>query len=231
MYEVNGKTVRTWNPFVGCNHDCVYCYAKGIAKRQKKRCQLCYEFVPHMHPERLTKRFKPGETVFVCSMGDIAFASRYNILSINEVIGNNPDTTFLIQTKNPSYFDTILHWEIPYPSNAVYGTTIETNRSTKEFSKSPQTYYRYKWLHFIDTTRKYVTIEPIMKFDMVMMVSWIRNIKPEFVYVGYNSRDSKNKHLPEPSLANTEVLISELEKITEVRRKLIRKAWWENDEA
>jgi hypothetical protein len=75
--------------------------------------------------------------------------------------------------------------------------------------------------------RTYITIEPIMDFDMGEMLSWIDKIQPEFVYIGYNSRDSAKKHLPEPSLAKTEALISVLEKITEVRLKLIRKAWWE----
>jgi hypothetical protein len=75
--------------------------------------------------------------------------------------------------------------------------------------------------------RKYVTIEPIMEFDLDAMVEWIKEINPEFVYVGYNNLDSKNFHLPEPPLEKTMKLIAELEKITEVRLKTIRKAWFD----
>ena len=75
MYEVDGKRVRTWNPFVGCLHDCIYCYAREQAKRRKKKCKKCYNFEPHAHPNRLNQKFKPDETVFVCSMADISFAN------------------------------------------------------------------------------------------------------------------------------------------------------------
>jgi len=52
-------TDKTWNPAVGCSKRChdehgkIWCYAYWQAKRQKHRCQQCYEFIPHLHPERL----------------------------------------------------------------------------------------------------------------------------------------------------------------------------------
>jgi DNA repair photolyase len=228
MYEIEGKRVPTWNPFIGCRHNCTYCYASDIAKRQKHRCQNCYDFVPHLHPDRLQKRFKKGETVFVCSMGDISFAAFDTFTGILAVISNQPKTTFYIQSKDPIYFREYLErFGCSIGDNVVLGTTIETNRNTKQYSNAPIPTYRYEAMKLLKH-REYVTIEPIMDFDMSEMLSWLIEIKPEFVYIGYNSKDRKNKHLPEPSLAKTEALIAVLEKITEVRLKLIRKAWWEN---
>ena len=222
MYD----NVKTWNPFVGCLHSCSYCYGRRISKRQKHRCAKCYSFEPHLHPERLTRNFKEGETFFVSSMGDISFATPDEMEQIMDVIWNYPKTTFMIQSKRQ---DAFLYGRLhPYPNNCIFGTTIETNRDTSKISKAPLPFLRKAWMASpLVHPRKHVTIEPIMKFDLDVMVGWIREINPEFVYVGYNNLDSKNFHLPEPSLKETLRLIEELEKITEVRRKSIRKAWWE----
>lgn len=69
----------TWNPVVGCSFNCKdpqgkpYCYARRQAKRQKQNCQQCYDFTPHLHPERLEQplhRVKPAG-IFLGSMTDL----------------------------------------------------------------------------------------------------------------------------------------------------------------
>jgi len=159
-------------------------------------------------------------------MADISFATFDYFTGILGVLHSHPKTTFYIQSKDPIYFCEYLERGFYIGDNIVLGTTIETNRNTKQYSRAPIPTYRYDAMKILKH-RKYVTIEPIMDFDMDVMVRRIKEIAPEFVYVGYNSRDSKNKHLLEPSLSETEELIVELEKFTEVRQKLIRKAWWE----
>ena len=217
------KGVITFNPFVGCQFSCSYCFGRRLSARQKHRCEKCYEYVPHVHQERLSREFKHGDTVFVCSMGDISYARISYVEKILSVVRAHPETTFLFQSKNPVCF---LAWRvfIAIPDNCVLGTTIETNRSTKGVSKAPRTVERKAWLSAI-RTRKYVTIEPIMDFDLDVMVSWMKEIRPEFVYVGYNSLDSKNHHLQEPSLAKTKQLITALDAFTDVRLKDVRHAW------
>lgn len=220
MYEIEGKRTKTWNPFVGCQHMCYYCYAKKIAKRQKHRCLKCYNFEPHFHPERLQQKFSKNNTYFVCSMGDIAFASNETKKQILNTIALHPNTTFYLQSKNPRVAFDSFH----FPNNLIIGTTIETNRCSSK-TKAPDPEERYKHLQAIEH-RKYVTIEPIMDFDIDIMAEWIKRINPEFVYIGYDNHQNK---LDEPPLEKTKKLIEILEIFTQVRQKTIRDAWWEDE--
>ena len=236
MYEVNGKRIPTWNPFVGCEHECVYCYAPGIYKKFSK-CEKCQRFIPHFHKERLKQKFKSGETWFVCSMGDISFASFDQFADILEVISNYPETTFYIQSKNPAYFTEYLEVYssfITHPNrvNVVLGTTIETNYygicTPKRISKAPYPIDRKNAMIKLDHPRKYVSIEPEIDFYIPTMIKWLKEIAPEFVYIGYdNHKNFKPLNIPEPSLEDTKRLIAELSKFTEVRLKTIRPGWQE----
>ena len=229
MYEVNGKRTPTWNPFAGCEFGCVYCYGPSVYAKFSK-CEQCKKFTPHFHKERLKQKFKPGETVFVCSMGDISFASFDQFADILEVISNYPETTFYIQSKNPTYF---MRYGSFIGRNVVLGTTIETNFTfslahRSIISKAPLCPDRKEAMVKLDHPRKYVSIEPEILFNVVIMTEWIKQIAPEFVYIGYdNHRKLETLGIEEPSLNNTKRLIKELKKFTEVRLKTIREAWWE----
>ncbi len=64
--------------------------------------------------------------------------------------------------------------------------------------------------------RRFVTIEPIMDFNLVALLLAIEFIGPEFVTIG---ADSKGHGLVEPPWKKVEILISELSKFTEIRQK------------
>ena len=234
MYKVNGRPVRTWHVFKGCDFGCLYCVQRDQAKRQKHRCSDCYNFVPHLHPERLHEKFHAGEVVFVAAAGDISFMLREaDQIDILNTIRKCPDTTFLLQTKDPRYYLKLLHLG-PLPTNVLIGTTIETNRVIvgnqpySYYSKAPYPDERFKLMKLF-SLREYITIEPIMAFDMDVLLRWVKEIAPEFVYVGYLNPLWKAKKLkfPEPSLDMVESLIAELSEITEVRVKTLRKGWCE----
>ena len=106
-------------------------------------------------------------------------------------------------------------YESYFPPNVIVGTTVETNRSTKEISKAPHPYSRSTWLEEFGT-QKMISIEPIMNFDLEPFVRQIRWVSPEFVSIG---ADSKNHNLPEPPAGKIKELIAELGKFTEVRIK------------
>ncbi len=121
------------------------------------------------------------------------------------------DNTYLFQSKNPERFR---DFEGEFPKNVILGTTIETNRENS-FSNAPDPAIRKHWLSQLDSD-KMVSIEPIMDFDIDVMVRWIKEIKPQFVSIG---ADSKGHNLPEPSAEKINTFIKELRKFTEVRIK------------
>ena len=220
-------SVLQWNVFVGCRFDCIYCEKsfKLQMKRQKWKCIKCYNYEPHFHPERLNRKLPKttgDQFIWPCSSGDITFAKPQCIYKILDAIKRHPDRTFLLQSKNPAVFK---KYE-PLPENVVLDITLETNRDEgyRGISKAPLPSKRFKDYLKVEHPRKFVTIEPVLDFDLKTFVSWIRRIKPERVYLGY---DSKNCRLPEPPLQKVLALESELKKFTKVKRKLFREAYSE----
>jgi len=63
---------------------------------------------------------------------------------------------------------------------------------------------------------KYLTIEPIMDFDLDKLVRIIKTAKPKQVNIG---ADTGNNGLPEPSKEKVLQLIEEIEKFTTIHNK------------
>jgi hypothetical protein len=68
----------------------------------------------------------------------------------------------------------------------------------------------------------FVSVEPILDFDIKLFVSELQKIRPQMVVVGY---DNYNHHMPEPCLEKTLQLIEQLEKFTRVETKTLRQKW------
>jgi len=88
---------------------------------------------------------------------------------------------WFFETKNPVRYYDFLN---VFPENTVLSTTIETNRNYK-VSKAPPTELRYLSMRVIKEFPKHVSIEPIIKFDMEVLVAWMQKINPVKVSVGY----------------------------------------------
>lgn len=215
-----GFVTRTWNPRVGCDFNCVYCWARRMARRMKHRCSKCYTFTPHVHPERLRTKFKPGELVFVCDMADI-FTPSFQPMDIRPVLSKismNRKTTFFIETKNPKRYMDFLDI---MPGNVIISTTIETNRVYPEtVSKAPSTRERFKAFASTPWDRKHVSIEPVMDFDLHELTSMMARIEPEMVSIGYDNYGVLKKlGIPEPPPEKYVKLREELESFTRVEDK------------
>ena len=188
-----------------CEHDCVYCYMKVYTQKNIRLDET--EFKEDMGSDKF---------IFVGSSTDM-WSDKIPREWIERILAHcmvYPHNIYLYQTKNP-----LRYIEFAKPPKFVLGTTIETNREDliRLYSKAPTIENRVYWMMQLPTlTRKMVTIEPIMDFDLIELVTIIKNIKPEWVNIG---ADSKGHKLPEPSKEKIEALIKELKTFTEVKIK------------
>ena len=110
----------TWNPIVGCNFTCPYCFARRFNKRFNKGNHFA---VPKFFPERLENpyRYKKPQRIFVCSMADI-FSPGVNVDWINRiltVVRENPQHTFQFLSKRPASYR-----DFDFPKNTWLGTSV-----------------------------------------------------------------------------------------------------------
>lgn len=204
----DGKPMTTWPIFVGCLYNCTYCNAKKTAETRLKHLPRYSDgFSPRLVPTEFRRRFKPGQFIFVTYMGDISFAMREHIIGILGRIKESTLTSFLLQSKNPKRFhDWRDNWGIILPPNIFLGTTIETNRDYG-LSKAPPPVERFRYLCGYPHNHKFLSIEPIMDFDLEEICHWVKLLQPDIIQVG---ADNYHNHLPEPPWWKVERLLQTL---------------------
>ena len=174
-----------------------------------------------------SKKFRPGEFVFVVDMGDLFgyWVDDEWIQRVIEHVSKFPKTEFLFLTKNPRRY-----LSFDFPKNAWLGATIETDLDniykSNNISRAPPPSERIKAMKELDWDKKFISIEPILLFSR-KFPEHILEINPKIVYVGY---DNYGNRLPEPTKDVAEWLIKKLEQanIRYVIRKTIRLAWYED---
>ena len=209
----------TWNPVVGCEHNCSYCYARNLALGRLRLLPQYQDFKPYLVKAELLSSFRSG-LIFVCDMGDLwgRWVPREWIEQVLAVVERSPDATFLMLTKNPLRY---MEFVRQFPPNIILGATIESNLPYPAITDAPDPGSRAWALACIPWNRKFVSIEPILDFDLNVLPQRIELVKPQFVYIGY---DNWGNNLPEPTLEKTKELIKALERFTEVRIKTLREA-------
>lgn len=225
MYPLS---VKQWNPWVGCKHKCIYCessFQAQLKRWAKTKCKLCYEYEPHSHSERLSQKLpRTGymQFIFTVANGDIAFCPTEYLKRILDRIKSESNRWFLIQSKNPATFN-----RVKFPRNVILGTTIETNRDKlyEGISNAPSPSDRFEDFLRVKHKTKMLTMEPVIDFDIDIIVSWVKLLNPCMVWLGY---DSKKNYLPEPELPTVKTLHWKLSKAGYfVILKTIREAWWQ----
>jgi DNA repair photolyase len=230
MFTKDGKRVRVWNPVTGCVFSCQYCWAKKLVDHKLGRTKKYRDvkFTPAFHEKEMNATFGRNNTYFVVDVGDM-WSSVIPEVWINKVIEKldkaHPSNEFWFLTKNPErYAKYFLEHNYEHRTNFVLGATIEGTWDYPNISKAPFMEKRYKAMTntIIAPYRKFLSIEPVLKFDLKTFVGWIKEIKPEFVYIGF---DNYKKLQPawEPTQKEVDKLIEAIKDITEVRLKTMRR--------
>jgi len=205
----------TWNPIAGkCPHNCSYCSTN--------------KFYYPLLVEKYSGKIRLEENELKTNLGkdNIIFVAAQNDLFANDVPGDvilkileychKFDNKYFFQSKNTEKMFAFAEY---MPKNSVVCTTIESNRLYPEIQgNSPEYMQRSNYLRLFKAKgfETYVTIEPVMDFDLMSFVQHISFCCPNQVNIG---ADSGNNNLPEPKADKILALIAELEKFTIVNQK------------
>ncbi len=225
------------NPLGGSCYGCIYCYIhgkKGMKNWLPKLKEKYHgEFKLYDKVLKRIREIKSIKPVFFCDTIDYLHEenSDKNILEIWSCIWWNRDTEFISLTKNPKRYNDLIEL---VPSNVILGVTIESDIDYPYISDAPKQFDRIQeflnlnnLLEYYNKKNKlFISIEPILKFNLYRFANILKEIKPEFgIAIGYDNHLHK---LPEPSLNET----LELRKILRdyeinIIDKTYRNAWWE----
>ncbi|WP_430816393.1 DUF5131 family protein [Carboxylicivirga sp. RSCT41] len=201
---------ETFNTIIGeCEHNCKYCYMKVHEQSQLR-----------LNHKAFNTDLGAGKFIFVGSHTDV-FADNVPEKWILDTFDTceRYRNKYMFHTKNPKRFYEIIK-DRPFNDNYVLCGTIETNRYIPLImNNAPTPKERAKYMNKCATeleTANYVTIEPIMDFDLSEMVELVKSCKPKLVSIG---ADSKRHGLPEPSIPKTIKLIEEINKFSKVYLK------------
>ena len=206
MYEF---ITHTWNTVKGrCPHDCSYCYMKRWGKLNQTR----------FDKKELKTDIGEGNIIFVgssCDMWAEEIPDSWIETTLNHC--RKFDNKYFFQTKNPkriwNFYDDFLSSD-----KVSFCTTIETNRFYEEYmGDTPTPTERALEIGGFENDR-YVTIEPIMDFDIdeLLKLMDVLHADPMQVNIG---ADSGRHGLPEPEAWKIEKLIKKLNKFTTVNKK------------
>ena len=190
-----------------CPHECAYCFV------QHMRCARFYQGPLILKESELKVNYYmlgKGKTIFVEHMTDL-FAEGVPEDNIERVLAHcreYHENTYVFQTKNPAR-PVKFYMNRKMPEGFILGATIETDdeKLTNRFSKAPEPADRARYLGMVKNHTTFLTIEPIMKFNLHELSELVKLANPYWVNIG---ADSKNQHLPEPTWNEVMALIDEL---------------------
>ncbi len=173
---------RTLNIIFGCLFGCPFCYARVQAKRRKQACQLCYEFKPHAHLERLkhlSPRQKP-QRIFMDSMSD--WNSKMLDEWLNPILNKIRECkqhTFQILSKFPQGYA-----RFQFSKNVWLGTSI---------TRTGEIYRVLQLREAAKGNRCFTSIEPIQE----LINHHFTRTQTDWIIVGRETGHRKEKIIPE----------------------------------
>ena len=214
MYDF---VTHTSNPIKGlCPHECSYCYMNSIYQRYKSNKAL------RLDDKEFSVSYGKGNFIFIGSSTDM-FAKDIRTDWIKKVYDKclqYEENSYLFQSKNPSRFlepELVEHPLMQVKDRVYFATTLETNREYS-ISKAECMEDRVKSMEKL-TELGYsvmITMEPIMDFDIDVVLDMLRRVRPFQVNIGCNT---SSVQLQEPSRDKIIALIQSLRTFTTVKLK------------
>nr|WP_319265362.1 DUF5131 family protein [uncultured Draconibacterium sp.] len=220
MYE---WVTHTWNPLAGeCPHRCSYCSTNKLMRYTGIKNKYTGE--PRLEEKELKTNLGSDNFIFVAAQNDL-FAEAIPADVIRRILTYCArfSNKYLFQTKNPRRL-LQFQYELDLLDFSIC-TTIETNRHyTTQMRNCPLPEDRAHWMNeivhefrwYFPNNKTYVTIEPIMDFDLDELDFLIETCLACQVNIGANSGSN---NIPEPSKEKVLQLIKKLEKHTKVKLK------------
>lgn len=196
-----------------CSHRCSYCYVQAMERR--------FGSGRYAGPLRLIEKeldinYGVGRTIFIEHCNDL-FAADVEMPWIYNILNHcqeYPENTYVFQTKNPARYFGFMGM---MPPKRILGCTIETadDAVALNVSDAPAPSKRAYEIRKLrqNGERVFVTVEPILRGPMTLLVSWLSDIRPEFVNIG---ADSKGTGLDEPSREDIIALLGYLAAFDEI---------------
>lgn len=185
--------------FQGCDHGCVYCWGN------------CLPWPISHEPKLLQKNeyeiLKVRDAIIFLNSAHDSFANcipnELIYAMLRWISRQDPSNKFLLQTKNPTRMSQFLNQLLKIKDRIRLGTTLETTEDTSKYSNAPHPQERA----FVLSTLKqsfgfetFLSLEPLMDFNLEIMIRWIREIKPICIEVGLDNYEWKHgTKLPKPS--------------------------------
>lgn len=210
-----------------CSHGCEYCYVQAMERRyggghysgplrlSEKEFACSYD-TTRIRKEAAEAGFD-HPIIFEEHCNDL-FQEAVETVWIDLITGHCrrwPENVYVFQTRNTERAARLAHL---LPEGAMLGTTIETNRQAP--GNAPHPKHRALGLMrelYAEGIRRFVTIEPILDFDVDGMLELLDIVRPAFVNIG---ADSKGHGLVEPVADKVLDLIDGIRKMgVDIRQK------------
>jgi len=179
-----------------CPHKCKYCYVQSPPASWGGR----YKGPIRLVEKEFDVKYPIGSTVFIEHCTDLFTAPRHMIYAVLGHCSAYPGNAYVFQTKRPEGYLACLGAlpNAPVPTKSILGCTIETNRLMLDISNAPAAAVRAIDMMTLAKLgyETFITIEPILAFDLDDFVAMIVGAKPGFVNIG---ADSKKHGLEEPT--------------------------------
>ena len=212
--------------YQGCDHDCVYCWAKWMKVSHK----------PKLIQTDPTELLKVRDCVVFLNSAHDGYSNCIPGEWIKQKIQwmniQDPSIIFYEQSKNTPrmrhYVETRQLETLKH--RIILGTTIETDDATlaQSLSKAPIPYIRAVDMVAIRdlgyTTR--LGLEPLYRFNPTVLANWIKTMRPSEVMAGLDNYAHRHKHIiPQPRIEDYRALRGSIldQGITLVEKQSIQK--------